>query len=165
MENSKRRMVENAGSVAAVLLGGAVAVAFWTTTGSGTGAGDVGSDIPVTVSQDSTVSGLVPGGPAAPLDFTVSSTAPGPQQISDVAISVTVDGSPAGCTAADFSITQPSKPSGGTPLAVPANGSLSFTSAGAGPTGGTGAAIAMVNSGTNQDACKNVDLTLTYAVS
>ena len=166
MPANRKRFTLIASTMAAVLVGGGVAVAYWTTTGTGTGAGTVGAGTTqVTVVQDSTVSGLVPGGPAQDLDFTVSNPTSGPLQISGVAVSVAVASSPGTCTPADFSVTQPSKPSGGTPLQVPAGGSLSFTSAGGGATGGTGAAISMVNSGSNQNGCKGATLDLTYTVS
>ena len=84
MNSSKKRFVLIASTVGAVLVGGSIAIAYWTTTGSGTDTAGVGTDTPVTVTQDSNVSGLVPGGPAADLDFTVTSTADGPQRISDV---------------------------------------------------------------------------------
>lgn len=166
MHANRKRFTLVATTMAAVLVGGGIAVAYWTTTGTGTGNGTVGAGTTqVTVAQDGAPAGLVPGGPAQPIDFTVSNPTSGPLQISGVAVSVAVAGSPVGCTSADFTVTQPSKPSGGTPLQVPAGGSLSFTSAGGGATGGTGASIAMVNSGSNQDACKGVTLDLTYNVS
>lgn len=170
MNSSKKRFVLVASTVGAVLVGGSIAVAYWTTTGSGTGAGAVGTDTPVTVTQDSTVSNLVPGGPAKAIDFTVTSTASGPQQISGVAVTVSsvtkAVGAPAGpCTAADFSVVQPSKPSGGTPVSIPANGSVAFTSGAGGAQANTGAQVSMVNSASNQDGCKGATLVLSYAVS
>jgi hypothetical protein len=62
-------------------------------------------------------------------------------------------------------VTQPTKPSVGTPLSVPGVGSLAFTSAGAGATGNTTADVSMINSASNQDGCKNATLVLTYTVS
>jgi hypothetical protein len=164
MNTSKKRLTLVSVTVAGVLLGGGIAAAYWTTTGSGTGTARVGTDAGVTVVQDSTVTGLVPGGAAQPIDFTVTnSSATAPVQISNVVIGF---GSfAAGCSAADFTLTQPSKPSVGTPLAITAAGSLSFTSGGAGATGATGAAIAMNNTGSNQDACKLSTVNLTYTVS
>lgn len=149
---------------AGIVLSGGIALAFWSTLGSGNGSASVSTDAGVTVTQDGSVSGLVPGGPAKPIDFTVTNdSATAATQIRTVSIGT---GSfPAGCSSADFTVTQPSKPSVGTPLSVPAGGSLSFTSAGSGATGGTGAAIAMVNSSSNQDACKLATFTLTFSVS
>jgi hypothetical protein len=170
MNSSKKRFVLVASTIGAVLVGGGIAVAYWSTTGSGTGSAAAGSDVPVTVVQDSTVAGLAPGAPAKDLDFTVSSTATGPQQISNVAVSVSsvtkAVGAPAGaCTAGDFSVTQPSKPSAGTPVSIPAGGSVSFTSGAGGAQANTGAKVAMINSAANQDGCKGATLVLSYAVS
>ncbi len=148
-----------------VLLGGGMAAAYWTTTGTGTGSAGVGTDAGVTVVQNSTVTGLVPGGAAQPLDFTVTnSSATTSVQISSVVIGF---GSfAAGCSAADFTLTQPSKPSSGTPVTIAGGGNAAFTSAaGAGATAGTGAAIAMVNTASNQNACKLSTVNLTYTVS
>ncbi|MFZ0324399.1 MAG: hypothetical protein WAN48_09745 [Actinomycetes bacterium] len=166
MRSNRRRFTLVASTMAAVLVGGGIAAAYWTTTGNGSSPGSVGAGTAtLTVTQDSTVSGLVPGGPAKPLDFTVSNPTSGPLQISNVGITVAVTSSPGTCTSSDFTITQPSKPSGGTPLQVPAAGSLSFTSAGGGATGGTGADIAMVNSSSDHNGCKGAVLSVTYNVS
>ncbi len=162
----RRRTVAATLAVGGVLLTGGVAWAYWTTSGTGTGSAAVGTDAGVSVAQDNSVAGLVPGGTAKPIDFTVtnlSSTAP--VQISDVTISFTPGTFGAGCSAADFVITQPSKPSAGTPLSIAASSSLSFTSGGAGATGATGAAIAMLNTGSNQDGCKGQTISLTFTVS
>lgn len=150
---------------AGVLLGGGMAAAFWTTTGSGTGSGTVGTDAGVTVAQNSSVTGLVPGGAAQALDFTVTnSSATTDVQITSVVIGFGTFA--AGCSAADFTIVQPSKPSVGTPVSIAGGGNAAFTSAaGAGPTAGTGASIQMVNRAVNQDGCKLASVPLTYTVS
>ncbi len=121
-------------------------------------------DSGVTVSQNGSVSNLYPGGPAQPIDFTVTNDSPtAPVQIRQVTIGY---GSfNAGCSAADFTIVQPSKPSPGTPVEIAGGGSASFTSGGAGPTGATGASIRMVNTASNQDACKLETVNLTFTVS
>lgn len=149
----------------AVVAGTGVAYAFWSTTGSGTGAAGVGTSTPVTVTQNGSPSGLVPGGAAQPIDFTVANTGSAPVQIRTVVIGFGT-GFATGCSAADFTLVQPSKPSTGTPLAIAANGSLVFTSTGTtSTTAPTGASIAMVNSATNQDGCKSSSVPLTFSVS
>lgn len=159
-----KRVVAIAAGGGAVLLTAGIALAYWTSLGSGTGTADVGTDAGVTVTQDSTIAGLIPGGAAQPIDFTVtndSSTAP--VEIRSVVIGF---GSfAAGCSASDFTIVQPTKPSVGTPLSIAPSASLSFTSGGSGATGATGASIAMNNTGSNQDGCKLVTVNLTYNVS
>jgi predicted flavoprotein YhiN len=154
---SRKRFTLIASTMAAVLVGGGVAVAYWTATGSGNGPGSVGTSTAVTVDQDSTVSGLIPGGPAKALDFTVNNPAAGPQSINGVSVSVAVTSSPGTCDSSDFSITQPSITG---PVAISANGSSQFLSS------STGAAISMVNKpGVDQNGCKGAVLQLTYTVS
>ena len=57
-----------------------------------------------------------------------------------------------GCTAANFAVAQPT--------IAPANLAV-------GPTAyvGTGASVRMIDTGVNQDTCKNVSVTVHYAVS
>jgi hypothetical protein len=149
----KRRYAVVAGVTAAALIGGGVAIAYWTTTGSGSGAAATGTSTLVTVAQDNAVSGLYPGGPDQELDFTVTNPGPAEQYVTDVAISVSGTSNP-GCTAADFDVTQPTVADGD--LVV---GDTAFEGA------STGAAIRMINSASNQDACKGVTVSLAYAVS
>jgi hypothetical protein len=149
----KRRTVVIA-LVAAVLLAGAgAAIAYWTTTGSGTGTATAGTGVPVTVTQDSTITGLFPGGPNVAIDFTINNPAPGPQFVTAVAIAVTGT-SNGGCTAADFQVTQPTITAANIPI-----GATSYLGA------STGAAIRMIDTGVNQNACKGVTVNLSYTVS
>ncbi|MGA8211397.1 MAG: hypothetical protein WB441_18165 [Nocardioidaceae bacterium] len=158
-----RTLVLGAGAVS-VVLGGGIALAYWTSLGTGTGTAHVGTDGGVSVSQNGTVTGLVPGGSPQPIDFTVTNnSATVPVQIRSVTIGF---GSFApGCSAADFTLTQPSKPSTGTPVSIAGSGSVSFTSAGSGTNSQTGASIAMLNTGADQDGCKLATVNLTFTVS
>ncbi len=151
---------------AIVVVGGGVGIAYWSTTGGGAGAAGVGTNTAVVVTQDGSPGGLVPGGAAQPIDFTVTNpSATAPVQIRTVVIGFG-SGFAAGCSSADFVLVQPSKPSVGTPLALAAGASLSFTSAGSvTATAPTGASIAMVNSASNQDGCKSSSVPLTFTVS
>lgn len=160
MSMNRKRLAAISGTLAVVLVGGGLAVAYWTTTGTGTGSGAVGTDTPVTVTQDSTVAGLVPAGPADVLDFTVDNNAPGPQTINDVDVAITAV-SNVGCTAADFSITQPNI---GASVELPV-GDTTFTAGVGGDVDNTGAQVSMINSASDQNACKGATLTFTYTVS
>jgi hypothetical protein len=75
-----------------------------------------------------------------------------------VTISLNASSLPAGCAANSYKITQPSIPSGG--VSVPANGSVTLPTQGA-----TTGSIQMVDTHTNQDACKNALLKLDYSGS
>lgn len=163
--NRRKRFSAIAGAVAVVLAGAGVAVAYWTTSGNGTGSATVGTDAGVTVTQNSTMTGLVPGAAAKAIDFTVSnSSATTDVQITSVVIGFGTFA--AGCSSADFVLVQPTKPSVGTPVTIVGGGSQAFTSTGASGTGApTGASIAMINTASNQNACKLSTVNLTYTVS
>jgi hypothetical protein len=150
--SSRTRAGVVAGTVLA-LIGGGLAIAYWTTSGTGTGTATAGTDTPVTVTQTGTTAGLVPGGAAQPISFDVNSTAPG-QVVNGVAIAVTGTSDP-GCTADDFTVTQPTI-AAATALSV---GATSFAAV------DTEASIAMINRPVNQDACKGATVNLSFTVS
>jgi hypothetical protein len=152
----RRRLGVIAATVAAVLIGGGVAVAFWTTTGTGAGSAGVGTSTSVSIAQADPITDLFPGGPAAEINFTITNTNAGPVRISTVTVAVSgvvkAPGAAAGtCDATDFIIDQPSAINADIPV-----GPTTFTSA------TTNASIAMVNKPTNQDACKNATVALSY---
>jgi hypothetical protein len=161
MSSNKKRLSAVAGTMAVVLVGGGLAIAYWTTTGSGTGTGDVGTSTVVTVTQDSTVAGLVPGGPADVLDFTINNSSDGPQRINSVVVSISDVTAPGTCSAADFDIDQPNT---GAFVDLPV-GDTTFTSGAGGDVANTGAQVSMINSASNQDGCKGATLEFTYTVS
>jgi hypothetical protein len=102
---------------------------------------------------------LAPGVPAQPIDLTI--TNPNHQPLSVTDISVTVSGtSRAGCTAADFAVTQYSGPY---PLTVPRQSSSTLSrlgvAASAMPT------VRMLDLARNQDACKSATVSLSYSGS
>ena len=152
-KNHKRRFALVATTVAAMLVGGGVAVAYWTTTGTGTGSAATGTSSAFTITQDSTNAGLTPGGAAQNLNFTINNTGTSPQYVAGVAISITGTSS-ASCAASNFAVTQPTITAGNIPTGPTAY--LGST---------TGASIQLVETGTNQDACKNVTVGLAYLAS
>ena len=157
MSHNKKRFGVVASMLAVLLLGGGVAFAYWTTSGSGTGTATVGTDTHVKVTQTSTISGLVPGGPAADVDFQVENLlGTGPETISGVSIALTVTSSPGACTAADFDVVQPNI---GGPVAIGAGATQAFDAV------DTGASVSMKDRAVNQDGCKNATQQLTYTVS
>lgn len=151
-------------SIAAVGLMGGSALAYWTTGGTGPGLAKAGDAVAVTITQDNTVTGLRPGGPAAPLDFTITNGSIGDpaQYITDVVITkgavTKAIGAPAGpCTAADFIVVQPTL----IPADIP-GGDTAYPSGG---TGGNSATIRLDNTTSNQDGCKGAEIALTYTAS
>jgi hypothetical protein len=97
---------------------------------------------------------LYPGAAAQPVPLTLSN--PNNSAIYVTTISVSVQGtSAAGCSAAWFQVNQLSIPTA-SPIAVPAGGSTSLA-------GVAAPSIQMLDSKTNQDACKGATLSLSYA--
>lgn len=152
-------------TVAGVLVGGGVAVAYWTTTGSGTGSAPVGTSTPLTVTQNTTFTSLVPGGTAQGIDFTLNNPSTADVQVTSVVVAVASTSAGAACPPANFTIVQPSKPSVTTPVIVAGSSSESFTSGAGGEQASTGATLRMDNTASNQDGCKNATVNLTYTVS
>jgi hypothetical protein len=146
-----RKTLVAAGTVFLIAAGGAYA--YWTQGGSGTGSGANGTTTGITINQTSTVTGLYPGGPAQALSGNFNNTNSGPVRVSTVTASlVSVTGStgtPA-CTIADYQLN--------TPVATVNAEIASGTGVGAwsGPT------VQLLNSATNQDACKNATVNLSY---
>ena len=150
--NGKKRLALVATTAAAVLIGGGVAVAYWTTTGSGTGSAATGTTSTLTVNGTNTPSALYPGGPAQTIDYSIVNGNPGAIYVNQVTIAVTGTNQ-AGCDATDYAITQPSATA-----AEVASGTTNYSG------GSTGAAIAMIDKpATNQNACKNATVNLSFS--
>ena len=129
------------------------AYAYWTNSGSGSGSAATGTNVAVTVVQTSTVSGLSPGSTPQALSGNFNNTNATPVYVTSVTASIaSITGSvgtPA-CTAADYQINSPTALVNAEVPSGTAVGSWS------GPT------IEMLNTGANQDACKNATVNLTY---
>ncbi len=158
MSKFTRRRKITAAAVLTFLAVAGAAFAYWTTTGSGTGAATTGSSAAVTVTQTGIISNLVPGGAAQPVNFTITNPKTTKQYVAGVSYSIASinnisDGSAAtGCTAADFTLVQPT--------AINAD-----LAAGATPFSPSGATLAMIDSAANQNGCQNVTVNLTFAAA
>lgn len=150
---TKRSTLLVASLATALLVGGGVAFAYWTTTGSGTGSAASGTSSPVTVTQTNTITGLYPGGPAQDINLNIANSNDAAQYLAKVAVSVdsTTDQN---CTAADFTVTD---------ATIGAEVPSGATNAYAGSS--TGATIKMNDTSSNQDACKNVTINLAFDAS
>jgi hypothetical protein len=176
MRKPTKKTVVFAAATALILGGSGVAYGYWTNTGSGTATSTSAESLAtLTTTQQGSITGMAPGGAVQDVDFTIVNSATA-QWVTTVAMSFTsatyisagssssvgttwLDhpaGGPApGCTAADFTLTQPQ---GG--VSVP-NPSLAFTQAST----KKGGRIAMNNLGTNQDDCKDTTIALAFAIS
>jgi hypothetical protein len=139
-------------AVASLVVAGA-AIAYFTSTGSGTGSATVGSTTPVTI-VGTTSSALYPAGPAVPVSVVVTNPGAGSEQIGTVhPVSITPDSGHSACvvtlnatgaayTMADVTINQ-DVAAGASSTAV--NGSLQ-----------------MNDTGIPQDACQGATLTINF---
>ena len=138
---TKKRVIVVA--VAALAIGlGTSAFAYFTSTGSGTGTATVGSSSAVQLSSPS-VGPLYPGGADVPVDVTIHNPGSGSEYVNHVSGSV-ADNS--GCLGSWFQVDT-----------VAYAGTLA---AGASDTKTTN--VRMLDSGTNQDACKNASMTINW---
>jgi hypothetical protein len=145
-------------SVAAILVlgGGGAAFAFWTASGVGTGTATTGTSTDFTVTiHEALGDPLIPGSTQS-VPFTVTNSATITQTLSSVAVTVAgAEGatwaSVVGCSAADYtvSVDDPSELYG----AIEAEGTVDGT-----------ATVTMLNSETDQNACKDEIVPLHFVV-
>jgi hypothetical protein len=161
---------------AAVIAGGGLAFAYFTSTGTGTGSATVGSATHWTVGQTGTLSGgpLYPdagvgGNNVQTNSYSVTNAGKGSQNLTQVVVSVAnSDGSawsaqanaglPA-CTAADFSV-------GGQAVGSPWTDTSLAGDFTAGQSKTTGSVtIEMIDNGKNQNNCQGVTVPLYFSAS
>jgi hypothetical protein len=127
------------------------AYAYFTTSGTGTGTAAVGSSSAVTL--HATVTGSLYPGTSSPVAFTVDNPSSGKQRVGTISLSsITVDPSHSECGTV---IT------GGNPDFTMANVAVNATFAGGnGQAIAQSGALAMNETGANQDKCQGATLTL-----
>jgi hypothetical protein len=121
------------------------ALAYFSNAGSGTGTASVGSSAGVSLSS-SPVGTLYPGGADVPVTVNIQNNGSGAQYVADVSGSVADNG---GCLGAWFQVDTVHF---NTDLAAHASTS-------------TGTNVRMLDSGTNQDVCKNKTMTINWTSS
>jgi hypothetical protein len=128
----------------------AAAFAYWTTSGSGTGNGSVGTAASVTV-NGTIDNALVPGGSSS-VTLKADRDAHTTYKIGAITGTVSVDSTSAaaGCSAGDFHFTGPSDPE-----TVDAQDNTNGTTQTLAP-----GLVKMDNTTSNQDACKNAKLSI-----
>lgn len=154
-----RRTVIVGATVGAVLLTGGVAFAFWSSTGTGSGAAAVGTAAgSLTVVQSGTApSDLRPGG--TPQDVTVTVTNSSGTAIGFTDVTVTIDD-----VVEDASVTGTCSP---LDFAIVDNASYSgeVLDAGGDSTTFVAATLQLTETGVNQDACKGADVSLSLVAN
>lgn len=159
MNLSKKQKYVAVGSAAIILAAGSgAAYAYWTNSGSGTGTAKTGDNNPVTITQTSVVTGLYPGGSAVNLVGTIHNGNSGPVYVNIVtptitAITNTADNSASSCAAT-------TGPTGNFTLTP---GTVATDLATGDTTGQDLGTIKLNDLSSNQDACKNVTIALSYA--
>ena len=119
----KRLAIVTAVTVAAVGAGSGIAFAVWTVQGSGTGAGaaSVASSLTLTaVTPTGNAASLYPGGPAGPVDFTVTNPNPFAVTITSVTWGTPLSNNVTACANANISL-DPGAPTS-VSISIPANG-------------------------------------------
>lgn len=143
-------------AVALALTGAGIAFAYWTATGTGTGTSTTGESVAFTITSDTPVGTLAPGGPGQTVDFTVTNPGEGTQNLTGVTVAMaTADGTPwaptGSCLAADYTAVITTAP----PTGVIAPG---------GSVGGT-VTVTLESTIVNQDDCQGQDVPLLLTAS
>jgi hypothetical protein len=149
-------------SVVAVLAVAGAAIAFFSSTGSGTGQASVGASTAFTIAVSSDTTGtLYPGSGTETLTYKVHNPSAGNQNLSATTAAVASSGGDitqggvavSGCLAADFTATNTA------PTPLPQN-----LAGGTDSTQGS-VAVTMKDSGVNQDACQGKKPDITVSAS
>jgi hypothetical protein len=151
ISKKKKRAWTAVVTVGLLAIGGS-AFAYWTNSGSGTGTASTGTNAAVVVNLTSTVTGLAPGLAAQSLNGNFDNPNTSPVYVT--AVTATVTGTDkVGCGATDYTIA------GTAPVGQQ-------VAAGTGVGTWTGLTIQFNNkAGTNQDACKNATVSISFAAS
>jgi hypothetical protein len=152
-----RRTVIVGATAGAVLLTGGVAFAYWSSTGTNVAAAEVATEASsLSVEQASSVTGLFPGGTPQNISVKVDNTSGTDILLTDVSVTLTdvVEAVTAtgACSPLDFELLDVAH----TPEVLDAtDGTTTFVAA----------TIRLLETGVNQDDCKNADLVLTLVAS
>lgn len=154
---SKRAKIVVAGSVVLATVGGGVAFAYWSTSGSGAGtAGTSAGTSSLVVSQDAFTGNLAPGAAPVAITGTVKNTANNSAYVNTVKVSIA-------------SVTQAAGASGtcdATDYTLPVNTATVATDLAAGQSVAfSGPTLAFVDKSTNQDGCKGATVNLSYTTN
>jgi hypothetical protein len=146
----RKRALTAFGCVVALAAAG-VAIAYFTSSGAGTGTAAVGSSSSVTL--HATISSNLYPGSSSPVTFTVDNPSSGSQRVGAITLSsISVDSGHSGCSTAI---------SGGNPdFSMPAVTVNKVFEPGNGQSVTPSGTLTMNDTGVNQDACQGATLTL-----
>jgi len=124
---ARKFVIAGAVAVGATLIGGGVALATWSASGSGTGSALADTAQTVTlnaVALTSAAASLYPGGPAGNVYFTVTNPNPYQIKITNLAWGTPVSANPSACASSLISVDS-GAPTSGLSLLIPASGTSS----------------------------------------
>ncbi len=164
LQFKKRRLVPVALAIVVLVVGSGVAYAFWTAGGTGDGTAKAGTVSSLTVTQTGTVTGLYPGGPALPIGGTLNNPNAGAVFVTSVSATITsviladgTTGVATTCSAADFTLAPTAT------VGVEISSGVTSWGHAADPFVDT-MSIKLLDTGRNQDACKNATVNLLFTV-
>ena len=163
-----RRRVAVGAVAAALVIGAGTALAYWTTSGVGSGSALAGTDHGVTVAGNP-AAGIYPGGNVAVTSTITNSSATQPQYVASLTVTISVSNAydavlnSTGCRASDFTYAANADPVLDTP-SNPHTSPVAVDIAAGGHLDVAGK-VFMADTGINQDGCKGVTVTLTYAAN
>jgi hypothetical protein len=155
---ARRRLAPFAIALLALVAFSAVAYAYWTVLGSGTGSGTAATGTSnLTVVQTTVLTPMYPGDTAQTLSGNFTNPNPGPVYVSTVTASISsvtkATGAPSGtCDATDYTLANATMTVNAEVAAGTAKGAW------------TGATIHFNDKVTNQDACKGATVNLAYSI-
>jgi hypothetical protein len=167
MQFTKKRVLSALG-VITVLAITSVAIAYWTTSGSGSGTATAGSDSGVTV-DGNPADGITPGGSVA-VTSVIHNAHDQSQYVKSLTVSISVSNAydatsnPTGCKAADFTYAANADDGATNPASNPHTTDVS-TDIAANSTKSIEGDVYMANTNDNQDGCKNATVTLNYTAN
>ncbi|MET0234549.1 MAG: hypothetical protein ABW224_07910 [Kibdelosporangium sp.] len=155
MSRGRKRIIV---AIAAILtlVGGGIAFAYWTSSGTGAGTADTGESTAFTITAGTPVGTITPGGPGQAVGFTVTNPSTTAQYLTAVTATLAEpDGTawvpPAGCLIADYTVTMTTAaPAGDIAAAGFVDGLVTVT---------------LTNTGVNQDACQGEAVPLYFAAT
>lgn len=158
-DKRKKRALFLIAAVVAASGVGTLAYGYWTESGSGTGGGTTATTSNLTVNQTSTVTGLYPGG--APQALSGNFDNPNSSAVTLTSVTASVSD----VTKGGVSITATCATSNYSIAGTGTVGAGGVVASGSGKGSWSGLTIQLLNTSSNQDACKGASPVISYSAS